>query len=125
MNVLILQCCVFFFFVSVYLREKVSIMLQFPTLGVVSDSKMNLVDALGRSFFEFPRKTGIFRQNQFSTKLISLYGCNSKTNHCKYLKFSTNVHVSIIYIQLNFQKILTFLIQIFCYKYKFAFSLPI
>ncbi|KAF0745932.1 Uncharacterized protein FWK35_00032888 [Aphis craccivora] len=27
-------------------------MLQ--TLGVVSDSKMNLVGALGRSFFEFP-----------------------------------------------------------------------
>ncbi|KAF0763732.1 Uncharacterized protein FWK35_00026802 [Aphis craccivora] len=29
-------------------------MLQFQTLGVVSDSKMNLVGALGRSFFEFP-----------------------------------------------------------------------
>ncbi|KAF0713356.1 hypothetical protein FWK35_00038166 [Aphis craccivora] len=29
-------------------------MLQFQTLGVVSDSKINLVDALRRSFFEFP-----------------------------------------------------------------------
>ncbi|KAF0764287.1 Uncharacterized protein FWK35_00004148 [Aphis craccivora] len=29
-------------------------MLQFQTLGMVSDSKMNLVDTLGRSFFEFP-----------------------------------------------------------------------
>ncbi|KAF0762620.1 Uncharacterized protein FWK35_00028170 [Aphis craccivora] len=32
-------------------------------------------------------KTRIFTQNQFSTKSIFLYGCNSKTNHCKYLKF--------------------------------------
>ncbi|KAF0764007.1 Uncharacterized protein FWK35_00002870 [Aphis craccivora] len=29
-------------------------MLQFQTLGVVSDSKLNLVGALNRSFFEFP-----------------------------------------------------------------------
>ncbi|KAF0701758.1 Uncharacterized protein FWK35_00038482 [Aphis craccivora] len=29
-------------------------MLQFQTLRVVSDSKMNLVGALGSSFFEFP-----------------------------------------------------------------------
>ncbi|KAF0711240.1 hypothetical protein FWK35_00032611, partial [Aphis craccivora] len=36
-------------------------------------------------------------QNQFSTKSIFLYFCNSKTNHCKYLKFSSN---------LNFQKFL-------------------
>ncbi|KAF0761045.1 Uncharacterized protein FWK35_00004888 [Aphis craccivora] len=26
-------------------------------------------------------KTGIFTQNQFSTKLIFFYGCNLKTNH--------------------------------------------
>ncbi|KAF0766861.1 Uncharacterized protein FWK35_00012177, partial [Aphis craccivora] len=57
-------------------------------------------------------KTGIFMQNQFSTKSIFLYGCNSKTNHCKYLKFSPNVYVSVTYIQLNFQKILTFLMSI-------------
>ncbi|KAF0756452.1 Uncharacterized protein FWK35_00038670 [Aphis craccivora] len=47
-------------------------------------------------------------QNQLSTKSIFLYGCNSKTNHCKYLKFSPDVYVSVIYIQFNFQKILTF-----------------
>ncbi|KAF0754330.1 Uncharacterized protein FWK35_00013200 [Aphis craccivora] len=47
-------------------------------------------------------------QNQFSTKSIFLYGCNSKTNQCKYLKFSPNIYVSVIYIQLNFQKFLTF-----------------
>ncbi|KAF0746587.1 Uncharacterized protein FWK35_00030522, partial [Aphis craccivora] len=38
-------------------------------------------------------KTGIFTQNQFSTKSNFFYGCNSKTNHCKYLKFSPNVYV--------------------------------
>ncbi|KAF0751268.1 Uncharacterized protein FWK35_00026580 [Aphis craccivora] len=53
-------------------------------------------------------KTGIFTQNQFSTKSIFLYVCNSKTNHCKCLKFSPNVYVNVIYIQLNFQNILTF-----------------
>ncbi|KAF0739729.1 Uncharacterized protein FWK35_00031280 [Aphis craccivora] len=42
-----------FFFVCLRIRESVEIMLQFQTLGVVSDSKMNLVGALGRSFFEF------------------------------------------------------------------------
>ncbi|KAF0757009.1 Uncharacterized protein FWK35_00011853, partial [Aphis craccivora] len=44
-------------------------------------------------------KTRIFKQNKFSTKSIFLYGCNSKTNHCKFLKFSTNIYVSVIYIQ--------------------------
>ncbi|KAF0769908.1 Uncharacterized protein FWK35_00020092 [Aphis craccivora] len=54
MNVLILQCCVFFFFLCLCTRERVEIMLQFQTLGVVSCSKMNLVGALRRSLFEFP-----------------------------------------------------------------------
>ncbi|KAF0767781.1 Uncharacterized protein FWK35_00019365 [Aphis craccivora] len=35
-------------------------------------------------------KTGIFTQNQFSTKTIFLRDCYSKTNHYKYLKFSPN-----------------------------------
>ncbi|KAF0703001.1 Uncharacterized protein FWK35_00035833, partial [Aphis craccivora] len=39
-------------------------------------------------------KTGIFTQNTFSTKSNFFYGCNSKTTHCKYLKFSPNVNVS-------------------------------
>ncbi|KAF0761948.1 hypothetical protein FWK35_00019289, partial [Aphis craccivora] len=46
--------CVIFFFVCLCTRESVEIMLQFQTLGVVSDTKINLVDALGRSFFKFP-----------------------------------------------------------------------
>ena len=45
-------------------------------------------------------------QNHFSTKSIFLNGCNSKTNLCKYLKFSPNVYVSVIYLQLNFQNFL-------------------
>ncbi|KAF0751236.1 hypothetical protein FWK35_00028655, partial [Aphis craccivora] len=50
--------CVCFFFLCVYTRESVEIMLQFQTLGVVSNSKMNLVDAMGRSFFEFYNTPG-------------------------------------------------------------------
>ncbi|KAF0734733.1 Uncharacterized protein FWK35_00038091, partial [Aphis craccivora] len=38
----------------------------------------------------------------------SIFFCNSKTNHCKYLKFSQNIYVSVIYIQLNFQKMFDF-----------------
>ncbi|KAF0747312.1 Uncharacterized protein FWK35_00034881 [Aphis craccivora] len=52
MNVLILQCCVFFF-LSVYTR-KCRNNASIQTLKVVSNSKMNLVGTLGRSFFEFP-----------------------------------------------------------------------
>ncbi|KAE9539584.1 hypothetical protein AGLY_004836 [Aphis glycines] len=46
-------------------------------------------------------KTVFFTQNQFSTESIFLYGCNSKTNHCKYLKFSPNVYGSVIYIHVD------------------------
>ncbi|KAF0761735.1 Uncharacterized protein FWK35_00014910, partial [Aphis craccivora] len=42
------------------------------------------------------RKTGVFTQNQFLTKSIFLYDCNSKNNHYKYLKFSLNIYVSVI-----------------------------
>ncbi|KAF0747681.1 hypothetical protein FWK35_00029485 [Aphis craccivora] len=89
-------------------------MLQFQTLGVVSDvkrSKVNIFQQFSkksRKTKKNDRKTGIFTQNKFLTKSIFLYGCNSKTNHCKFLKFSPNNYVSVIYIQLNFHKILTF-----------------
>ncbi|KAF0771118.1 hypothetical protein FWK35_00011958, partial [Aphis craccivora] len=49
-------------------------MLQFQTSEVVSDDKVDILDFKKKS-----RKTGIFTQNQFSTKSIFLYGCNSKT----------------------------------------------
>ncbi|KAF0754676.1 Uncharacterized protein FWK35_00032444 [Aphis craccivora] len=92
-------------------------------MGVVSCSKMNLVGALKRSFFEFPNsfqkrrekpkkkikeKREFLRNTSFRPNRFFLYGCNSKTNHCKFLKFSPNIYVKVIYIQLNFQKILTF-----------------
>ncbi|KAF0760462.1 Uncharacterized protein FWK35_00013918 [Aphis craccivora] len=48
--------CVFFFFVCLCKRERVEIMLKFQTMGVASCSKMNLVGALGRPFFEFPNR---------------------------------------------------------------------
>ncbi|KAE9538654.1 hypothetical protein AGLY_005753 [Aphis glycines] len=97
--------CVCFFFASVQ-HSLVEIMLQFRTLGMVSDGKVNILGALYRSkvniFQQFSKKskktkksdgkTVIFTQNQFSIKSSFLYGCNSKTNHCKYLKFSPNVY---------------------------------
>ncbi|KAF0765028.1 hypothetical protein FWK35_00004490 [Aphis craccivora] len=92
-------------------------MLQFQTLGVVSCSKMNLVGTLGH-FLNFPivfksagrnqkiinEKRKFLRKTSIRPNRLFLYGCNSKTNHYKYLKFSPNVYVSVIYIQLNFQK---------------------
>ncbi|KAF0754954.1 Uncharacterized protein FWK35_00026439, partial [Aphis craccivora] len=104
--------CVFFF-LCLCTRERVEIMLEFQTLGVVSDSLSNLVGALGRSFFEFPNsfqkprekpkkiteKREFLRKTSLRPKRIFLYGCNSKNSHCKYMKFSPN---------LNFQKCLTF-----------------
>ncbi|KAF0764520.1 Uncharacterized protein FWK35_00025086, partial [Aphis craccivora] len=46
-------------------RERVEIILQFQTLGVVSDRKMNVVGALGRSFFEIPNS---FQKHQEKPK---------------------------------------------------------
>ncbi|KAF0684736.1 Uncharacterized protein FWK35_00037343 [Aphis craccivora] len=85
-------------------------MLQFQTLRVVFDVKVNILGALYRSklivFQQFSKKsrktkkkndgkTEIFTQNQFLTKSIFLYGCTSKTNHCKYLKISPNFYLFI------------------------------
>ncbi|KAF0736122.1 Uncharacterized protein FWK35_00033460 [Aphis craccivora] len=53
--------CVFF---CVCTRESVEIMLQFQTMGVVSDRKLNLVGALERSFFEFPNSFQKRREKQ-------------------------------------------------------------
>ncbi|KAF0773428.1 Uncharacterized protein FWK35_00006070 [Aphis craccivora] len=58
--------------------------------------------ALGKTQKNYGKSFGVLDQIDF------LYSCNSKTNHCKYLKFSPNFYVSVIYTQLNFQKILTF-----------------
>ncbi|KAE9536734.1 hypothetical protein AGLY_006967 [Aphis glycines] len=59
---------------------------------------------------QFPNFGGGFRwKSEYPWCIIEtesgfLYGCNSKTNYCKYLKFLPNVYVSVIYIQLNFRK---------------------
>ncbi|KAF0767505.1 Uncharacterized protein FWK35_00024986 [Aphis craccivora] len=45
---------VVFFFLCLCTRERVEIMLQFQTLGVVIDIKMNLVGALGGHLLNFP-----------------------------------------------------------------------
>ncbi|KAF0758966.1 hypothetical protein FWK35_00015092, partial [Aphis craccivora] len=56
------------FFLCLCTRERVEIMLQFQTLGVVSDIKMNLVVALGRSFFEIQKKK-IKEKREFLRKI--------------------------------------------------------
>ncbi|KAF0763617.1 hypothetical protein FWK35_00017064 [Aphis craccivora] len=48
--------CVCVFFLCLCTRERVEIMLQLQTLGVVFDSKMNLVGALGGHFLNFQKK---------------------------------------------------------------------
>ncbi|KAF0769241.1 Uncharacterized protein FWK35_00004746, partial [Aphis craccivora] len=66
------------FFVCLCTRERVEIKLQFQTLGVVSDSKMNLVGALGRSNFPIVFKSArknkkkIKEKREFSRKTMSL-----------------------------------------------------
>ena len=98
-------------------------MFQFQTLGMVSDGQVNILGALQRSkvniFQQFSKKSrktkykkwqknGNFYAKPVFDQIDFLYGCNSKTSHYKYLKFSPNFYVSVIYIQLNFQKFLTF-----------------
>jgi hypothetical protein len=70
-----------------------------------SERKLNLVGILGGQKLKIfnifltrrekplknEGKTVYFTQNQFSTKSNFLFCYNSKTNRCKYLKFSPNV----------------------------------
>ncbi|KAE9525938.1 hypothetical protein AGLY_013987, partial [Aphis glycines] len=74
-------------------------MLQLQTMGMVSDVKVNILvfKKIEKNKKKNDGKTGIFTQNQFSTESIFLYGCNSKTNHCKYLKFLPNVYTTEIF----------------------------
>ncbi|KAF0719587.1 Uncharacterized protein FWK35_00031767 [Aphis craccivora] len=82
MNVFIFQCCVFFFFfLCLCTRERVEIMLQFQTSRVVSDSKMNLVGALGRSFFEFPNSI-TSRNNTSISNFGGGFRCKSEYPWC-------------------------------------------
>ncbi|KAF0747771.1 hypothetical protein FWK35_00038729 [Aphis craccivora] len=52
------------FFSCLCKLERVKIMLQFQTLGVVSYGKVNLVAALNRSFFEIPNSFQKRREKQ-------------------------------------------------------------
>ncbi|KAE9538477.1 hypothetical protein AGLY_005576 [Aphis glycines] len=107
---LVILCFVFFL-----KNNKCFIFAFFQTSGVVSDVKFSKNREKQKKNYG---KTGIFTQNQFSTGSIFLYGCNSKTNHCKYLKFSPNVYVSVIYIQpLKF----SIFMRIFFFEVSFKF----
>ncbi|KAF0766908.1 hypothetical protein FWK35_00018362 [Aphis craccivora] len=59
-------------------------MLQFQTLGVVSDSNMNLVGALGRSIFEIPNSFQKHwekqKKNKIKEKREFLYKTNFRPN---------------------------------------------
>ncbi|KAF0762120.1 Uncharacterized protein FWK35_00008429 [Aphis craccivora] len=92
--------CVFLFFVFVSVYSTTSRNnAPHSNLGVVSNVKVNILGALYRWSKKNKKKNygkaGIFMQNQFSTKSIFLYSCNSKTNHYKYLKFSPNLFIDI------------------------------
>ncbi|KAF0703390.1 Uncharacterized protein FWK35_00029620, partial [Aphis craccivora] len=119
--------CVFFFFVCEFTRtcRNNASIFNFSSF---SGLKVNLVGLLGRSFLEFPntpgntkkklRKNGNFYVKPVFDKIDFLYGCNSKTNHCKYLKFSPNVYVSVIFIHVdkkteNLKQVTIFFINIY------------
>ncbi|KAE9535636.1 hypothetical protein AGLY_007537 [Aphis glycines] len=81
--------------------------------------KLNLVGTLGGqklkifNIFEMNRekpqkneeKTRFFTQNQFTSKSNFLFCYNSKTNRCKYLKFSPNVYISALRTHSNLYEI--------------------
>ncbi|KAF0751643.1 Uncharacterized protein FWK35_00039219, partial [Aphis craccivora] len=118
--------CVFFFFfvfVSVYSitsRNNAPISnygggfrckSEYPWCIIEVKSKIfqKVIKKLEKNKKKNDGKTGNFTQYLFSTKSFFLYGYNSKTNHCKYLKFSPDVYVSVIYIELNFDFFLSHL----------------
>ncbi|KAF0765585.1 hypothetical protein FWK35_00006030, partial [Aphis craccivora] len=87
-----MMCVLIFFYYFLFLCLS-------PRFGAVKESECSCYfegskEKISNSFqkrqekpLKSNRKTGIFTQNQFSTKSIFLYGCNSITNHFKYLKF--------------------------------------
>ncbi|KAF0750688.1 hypothetical protein FWK35_00030332 [Aphis craccivora] len=88
--------CVFFF-VSVNSITSRNIMLQFQTLGVVSHVKVNILvfKKIEKNKKKMTEKRGFVRKTIFDQIdfFLWLY-YNSKTNHCKYLKFSQNINVN-------------------------------
>ncbi|KAF0761263.1 Uncharacterized protein FWK35_00021150 [Aphis craccivora] len=92
-------------------------MLQFKTSGVVSDGKFDILflSDLKKTPGKPQNSGAIFTQNQFSTKSIFyISSYNSKTNHCKYIKFSQKMvmlalSIHTIYRQLKFSIFLSIL----------------
>ncbi|KAF0693134.1 Uncharacterized protein FWK35_00033576, partial [Aphis craccivora] len=80
--------CFFFFYVSVYTRK----------------CRNNASISNFGGGFRYQNESSWCIDEEFSTKSIFLYGCNSKTNHYKYLKFSPNVYVMSIKKNLDDQK---------------------
>ncbi|KAF0712299.1 Uncharacterized protein FWK35_00038262, partial [Aphis craccivora] len=75
------------FFLYLCAQKRVKVMLQFQTMGVVSDGKMNLIDALGRSFFEFP--------NSFQKR-------REKPKKKKKLRKNGNFYAKLVFDQIDF-----------------------
>ncbi|KAE9529785.1 hypothetical protein AGLY_011881 [Aphis glycines] len=71
-------------------------------LQIVIEKTRNIIIGKMLCAFESDGKTEIFTQNQFLIKLIFLYGCNSKTNHCKYLKFSPNIYFNTKFLVMTY-----------------------
>ncbi|KAF0714760.1 Uncharacterized protein FWK35_00024691, partial [Aphis craccivora] len=94
------------FFLCVCTRERFEIILQFQTLGVVSDRKMNLVGALGRSYFEFRNSFQKRREKPKKKEIKEKWEFLRKTS------FRPNRFFYMVVIQ----KLIT------CYQYKIKFS---
>ncbi|KAF0774039.1 Uncharacterized protein FWK35_00000676, partial [Aphis craccivora] len=108
MNVLILQCCVFFFLLYTRkCRNNASISSYGGGSRWQKESSWCI-----KQFSKAPGKTKkkIRKNRNFYVKPVFdqidfFNGCNFKTNHCKYLKFSPNLYVSVIYIHSKFYEI--------------------
>ncbi|KAF0757851.1 Uncharacterized protein FWK35_00016725 [Aphis craccivora] len=68
-----------------------------------SENPWCIIEVKNKQKKKMTEKWKILRNTSFRPNRFFLYGCNSKTNYCKYFKFSRNAHVSVIYIQFNFQ----------------------
>ncbi|KAF0770393.1 Uncharacterized protein FWK35_00014833 [Aphis craccivora] len=78
-----MMCVFFFFFVSVYSitsRNNAPISNYGGGFRCKSEYPWCIIEVKKKQI-KNDGKTGIFTQNQFSTKSNFFYGCNSKTNH--------------------------------------------
>ncbi|KAE9521806.1 hypothetical protein AGLY_017796 [Aphis glycines] len=108
----------------------IKVMLQFQTLGVVSDDKVNILEVKSEYFptvfkkieknkKKVTEKQDFLRKTSFRSNRFFFYGCKSKKNHYKYLTFSPHGFVTVINTWLNFQNTLTFF-ELFIYHRNFV-----